>query len=419
MSSQVLDVYLLGRLVGKFCSDNATLSFVYDPDYVCQPNALKLSASLPLENLTFSHQITSSFFSGLLPDEGVRQRLAAYLGLSEKNTFALLKEVGGECAGAVSVYPEGVSPNTDNTPTYRVLENDEADSILMSLARKPFLAGDDDIRISGAGAQDKLMISFVGDKIAIPTGSTPSTHIIKPAILEFEDTVYNEFFCMKLAKAVGLVVPDVDVYWVKRKPYYLIERYDRSKQDDGKVIRLHQEDFCQAMHIAPEIKYESEGGPTLNQCFSLLDDRIQNGFMGGKNKLLLLQGVIFNFLIGNGDAHGKNFSMLYKEEEEELAPLYDLLCTVIYSNPFKVKMAMKLSGKYKFREVSKSHWIKLGKDIGFRVDFVENQLLNMSNKMLCEYPILISKLNENPKTVSPIYERIGDVIYEYSRKISM
>ena len=408
---EILDVYFHGQFVGKLCSDNATLSFNYDPKYLDNQNASKLSASLPLSNTVFDHHITSAFFSGLLPEEGVRTQLAKYLGISERNTFALLKKIGGECAGAVSVYPQGVSPEADDEPTYRVFENDEADNVLTSLDTRPFLAGEEDIRISGAGAQDKLIIAFVDGKVAVPTGNTPSTHIIKPPIKDLEETVHNEFFCMKLADAVGLKVPKVEIFWLKEKPYYLVERYDRKQDESGIIKRLHQEDFCQAMRISPEIKYQSEGGPTLEQCFALLDERIASGYMSGRNKLSLFHGVIFNFLIGNGDAHGKNFSILYQEGEvESLSPFYDLMCTVIYSNGYKAKMAMKLGGKYKFKDVAARHWEKLGSALGFRPDFVRRQVLTMNDRVVEAAAVLSGELNRNPETASPIYEKIVSVI---------
>lgn len=409
---EILDVYFHGQFAGRLYSDNATLSFNYDPEYLDNQNASKLSASLPLGNTVFDHHVTSAFFSALLPEGGVRTQLAKCLGISERNTFALLEKIGGECAGAVSVYSQSVSPEADDEPTYRVFENDEADSILTSLDTRPFLAGEENIRISGAGAQDKLIIAFVDGKVAVPTGNTPSTHIIKPPIKGLEETVYNEFFCMKLADAVGLKVPKVEIFWLKEKPYYLVERYDRKQDESGIIKRLHQEDFCQAMRISPEIKYQSEGGPTLEQCFALLDERIASGYMPGRNKLSLFQGVVFNFLIGNGDAHGKNFSILYEEGEvESLSPFYDLMCTVVYStNAHKAKMAMKLGGKYRFKDVTARHWEKLGGALGFRPDFVRRQILTMNDRVVEVAALLSGELNKNPKTASPIYERITATI---------
>jgi serine/threonine-protein kinase HipA len=412
-----LDVFLYNHYVGKLCSDNGTLSFAYDTAYLKKRDAVKLSSSLPLKEEVFDHQITSDFFSGLLPDEYVRKRLARYLRISEKNTFALLKEIGGECAGAVSMHIEGNAPDTNARPKYRVLDDKEAHDILSTLDKRPMLAGEEDIRISGAGAQDKLIISFVDGKIAIPKHSTPSTHIIKPAIKELEEPVQNEFFCMKLAKTMGLPVPDVSIHRLENYPFYLVERYDRRKDKDGVVTRLHQEDFCQAMHIPPEMKYESKGGPTLEKCFALLDGRIKSGVMAGKNKITLLQGVIFNFLIGNGDAHGKNFSLLYDGESESLSPFYDLICTVVYDDAYKAKMAMKIGSKYKFQEVAVRHFEELGESVGFKPDFVRKQIHTISNDIAKAAAALHIALNKDPRTASGIYEKIVNVIVKHHNRM--
>jgi len=414
---KTLDVYLRDRLVGKLFSEQGTLSYVYDAAYLQSSDAVKISASLPLGAEEFSHSPVAAFFSGLLPDEAVRVRLAKYLRLSDKNIFGLLEAIGGDCAGAISVYPEGKKIAGSVPPTYKILVDDEADEILSSLDKRPLLVGEDDVRISGAGAQDKLMIAFVDGEIAIPTGQTPSTHIIKPPIKGHPDSVHNEFFCMRLAAAVGLPVPKADIYWLKDKPYYLVERYDRRKNADGVFTRLHQEDFCQALHVPPELKYENEGGPSLEQCFGLLDKRIKLGAMAGKNKITLLQGVIFNYLIGNGDAHGKNFSLLYDGEAESLAPFYDLLSTVIYSDLHKVKMAMKIGGKYKFTDVTDRHWMKLAETIGVRPDFMERQIVGMANDIAKASTALKDKLMHDPVLAHPIYEKIIDVFIRNHRRL--
>ena len=268
------------------------------------------------------------------------------------------------------------------------------------------LAGEEGIRISGAGAQNKLMITFIDKKIAIPIGSAPSTHIIKPEIQGIRESVQNEYFCMKLAQKIGLPIPDVYIHWVKEKPYYLIERYDRRKNKNGTITRLHQEDFCQALHFPPEMKYENEGGPTLKDCFTLLDKRIESGSMAPKNKIILLKGIIFNFLIGNRDAHGKNFSLLYDGKIEQLAPFYDLMSTIVYSNHFKAKMAMQLHRKYKFQEISLHQWEEFGKTIGFRSDFMKSHIMELSNNIRAASQILYEKLSKDLKTQSPIYEEI-------------
>jgi serine/threonine-protein kinase HipA len=416
---EYLKVFLRGSYIGNLYHKEASLSFMYADDYLSNPNALKISASLPLQEGAFGHFVTAAFFSGLLPDEDVRRRLARYLRISEKNTFALLKEIGGECAGAISLYPENIEDISNDLSTYRILENNEALDVLESLEKRPFLAGDGDIRISGAGAQDKLMIAFVNGKIAIPTNTTPSTHIIKPNIKGLKDTVQNEFFSMRLAKAIGLPVPEVQIIWLEQTPFYVVERYDRRIRKTEGIVRLHQEDFCQALQISPEMKYENEGGPSIVDCFSLLESRIKLGKMAGINKMILLRGIIFNFMIGNGDAHGKNFSLLYDGSSEQLAPFYDLLSTVIYADSFKAKMAMKISCKYNFKEVSLRHFETLGDLIGFRKDFIKKQILSVGNNVLNASKKLMNELNSDPRTSSDIYLEIHSIVEMHCKKIMM
>lgn len=415
--NKFLNVFLHDKFVGKLSYEQGKLGFTYDENYLLVPNAKAISISMPLSNKHFEHHIVSAFFSGLLPDEGVRYRLAKYLHLSEKNIFGLLEAIGGECAGAISVYAANKKPENNKQNDYLILNEDEAQEVLASLEVRPFLVGQDDIRISGAGAQNKLMIAFSGEKIAIPKEHTPSTHIIKPAIKGFDETVFNEFFCMRLAKKIGLSTPDVSILKIRDGSYYVVERYDRTFKD-FQVTRLHQEDFCQILNVAPEIKYEHEGGPNLEDCFSILDLRIKQGQMAGINKLKLLQLVIFNYFIGNGDAHAKNFSLLYRETFCELAPCYDLLSTLVYSEKNKAKMAMKIGNEYQFSLIRKKHWQRLAQQIGFREDFVFKQINFMLEKVLNSAHLLAIELNQTPCTASPIYEKVCSIIEKNTQNIT-
>lgn len=413
-----LDVYLFNKYVGKLSQDSNLLKFQYDHNYISSGDAIRLSKSLPLQEESFNHNISNAFFSGLLPDEEVRYKLARYLGLSDKNTFALLKEVGGECSGAVSFYDEGTYSEVITKNDYHVLTDDKAYEVLEGLEKRPLMAGEGDIRISGAGAQNKLVVAFTKDNIVIPAGNSASTHIIKPAIKDLKETVFNEFFCMRLAKELGFNVPETEIYWLKDKAYYLIERYDRFVDELGEVQRLHQEDFCQALGLVPEIKYESEGGPALEDCFKLLDEEIKSGAMAGANKLYLLKAAILNYLIGNGDAHGKNFSVLYQNKGEVLAPLYDLMCTVIYTDAYKSKMAMKIGSKYKFNEINLHQFDRLSDAIGIKPKFARKQISTIVTKIVSTAEELAKKLNKGEKTKSPIYSEILEVISKHSKVLS-
>jgi len=404
-------VFLHDVYIGQLCSEEGRLTFSYDQDYLKQDNARPISSSMPLSPQIFTHSIVSPYFSGLLPDEGVRYRLAKYLQLSDKNIFSLLEAIGGECAGAVSV--KKTMQQNDEGSHYLVLEENQAFEVMHSLEQRPFLVGERDIRISAAGAQSKLMVGFVNGKLSIPKGDTPSTHMIKPNIPGYEYTVENEFFCMNLAAKIGLPTPKAEIFLLKNESFYLVERYDRCFQQD-KIKRLHQEDFCQILNIPPEIKYENEGGPSLHDCIGVIENLIRQGLMPGIDKLRFLKLVMFNYLIGNTDAHGKNFSILYLNKGVTLAPCYDLISTMAYSNHYKDKMAMKIGGQYENTFIEKKNWQKLAIELGFKESFVLEQLKKMA--LLVETSAHVLK-NEIPSC--PIYNKILKVIAHQASKIAV
>ena len=408
--SKELAVFLHDQYAGNLRSDQAQLSFVYDAKYLIAPNARPISANMPLRAESYPHQTVYPFFSGLLPDEGVRYRLARYLQLSEKNIFGLLEAIGGECAGAISV--KVCNEKIDLRPQYLILNDAEAVEIMHSLQQRPFLVGQDEIRISAAGAQSKLMICFIDKKIAIPKGHTPSTHLIKPGIAGLDSTVQNEYFCMLLAHRIGLRTPQVNILTLLGEDFYVIERYDRTIIND-QVQRLHQEDFCQILNIPPEIKYENEGGPTLPDCFNVLENFISKGNMPGIDKLRLLKLVFFNYIIGNTDAHGKNFSILYSDQGATLAPCYDLLSTFVYANELNNKMAMKIGGEYNNTFIQRKNWEKLAISIGVKEQFLIQQLKTTAAITLKASELLIGTLDKP----SVIYAKIHKVIEQQVAKI--
>lgn len=353
--SRVLDVYLQDFYAGQLVqNDFGVLVFTYDKIYVEQKK-LALSLSLPLRVEPYEGNEAKAFFSGVLPDDIVRHRLARYLGVSEKNPFALLEAIGGECAGALSLYPEGQEPLKIKDEDREVLDDRKLKEILDLLKSRPLLAGEDGLRLSLAGAQDKIAIGLKDGKIVLIRGATPTTHILKPIISDVQDSVHNELFCTRLAKLVGIDVPHAEIHFLNGTPYFLIERYDREKDSNGLVRRLHQEDFCQALSIMPEMKYEREGGPSVSQGIALLQ---RNSITPAVDQLRFLDLLIFNYIIGNADAHGKNFSLLYKNLKPTLSPAYDLLCTAVYEE-FSAKMAMKIGGKYRPEDVLLRHWHRL------------------------------------------------------------
>ena len=347
-----LKVFLNGELTGvlDLRKDNY-MGFTYEESRLSKNTALPLSRSLPLQEGRFNHKQARPFFAGVLPEGDPRASVAALLGISEENDFELLSSLGGDCAGAVTLLPEDETPQLIDA-RIRHLEDAELAKIVQDLPNRPFLADEEGIRLSLAGAQGKLPVVCSGDSIGLPLGNTPSTHIIKPEPTRFPGLVANEAFCMRLAKAVGLEVPEVRVIHAGDTPCLLVERYDRSVNKENQSVRIHQEDFCQALGIIPEKKYQKEGGPSLQDSVRLI--RVWSS-APVFDVPRFVDAVIFNALIGNADAHGKNYSFLYTDDgKRRLAPSYDLVCTLAWSQLTK-GLAMRIGSAEYVTEVTTRH----------------------------------------------------------------
>ena len=413
--TETLDVYFNNELAGFLTKEKNSLSFIYNDDYCSDPKAQPISASMKDFSQVYGNDISEAFFQGLLPDEGVKKAIARILQTDETNTFRLLQELGGDCAGAIAIYPKNITPNNCLEPKYKEIEDEQAFEILTSLKKRPLYIGEDDFRISGAGAQDKLVACIFDGKLSLPLQGTPSTHIIKPNIEGFNDTTYNELFCMKLAKLCGLETPSCFIKKINNVPFYAVERYDRNLKDKF-WSRIHQEDFCQILKILPQNKYESDGGPNFKSCFELLNDI----GVPATSKIAFLDLIIFNYLIGNGDAHGKNFSIIYKNNIPELAPCYDLVCTAILAPHYsKANIAMKLnSKKYLMSKVNREKFEQLSETSGFRKDYILKRLDNMCDKININAPELAKSLNLDINTQSTVYDEIIKIIKLHSSKIA-
>ena len=402
--NRILEVLLLGQSVGQLIQADGRLSFSYSPRWLQSPSAQPLSRSLPLRPESFDDKATRPFFAGLLPEGDKRKLVAMALQVSPQNDYALLNGIGGECAGAVTLLEPGQQPTGLPSEQYvRWLDDGELIAILDELPRRPMLAGKDGLRLSLAGAQDKLPVVFINGHIGLPKQNTPSSHILKPAISAVEGSVYNEGFCMALAMRLKLSVASTSIRRVADRVYLLVERYDRLRQPDGSLQRLHQEDFCQALGVAPEYKYQNEGGPDLTQCFDLIRKATRPS---APQVLRLLDYVIFNALIGNHDAHAKNFSLIYTRRGTVLAPLYDTLSTAVYAN-LTDKMAMKIGSKYKFTEVQKQHWEQFAQAAGLSPVQVKKRILTLASLLPSEAVSLRHELTTQDLNHDILSEIVG------------
>ena len=372
---QKLSVRLYGKQVGILeQTKTGKLQFTYEDD-----SDFAISNSLPLDKKTFNDKECKPYFNGLLPESDiVRQHIGKMFGINANNDFSLLKAIGHDCAGALSLHDinepvqvqEFIELKAESQTDEQLLKH------IQELPNKPFFTDlSNEVRLSLAGTQDKGAVTVIDGKICLPKNSTPTTHIIKPLIKNLDNTILNEYLCMKAAKGIGIDAADVEIGEVKGIQYLLIERYDREIKDN-KVKRIHQEDFCQALGILSLNKYQADGGPDIKQCFDLLD--ITRTPANSRNMLMKL--VIFNFLTGNNDAHAKNFSLLYFNAKPVLAPAYDLLSTQIYPNLTK-KMAMKIGSSYEKQFISKPSFEKMCKDTGYSYPMFKKEFEEISYKL--------------------------------------
>lgn len=410
--SDVLNIYLRSELVGRLWLDQLRhFSFQYDETWLSSGHSVPLSIALPLRVESYTDDTARAFFSNLLPESELRQIIARRLGLSEGNDFALLEAIGGECAGAVMLLPEDV-PLSD-TGEYRQLSDEALNELVRDLSRRPMLAGEAGIRLSLAGVQNKLPVRYDegAHQFYLPEGNAASSHILKPPISHFASTVENETFCMQLANRMGLSVPEVTIL-NKEQTLYLVRRYDRLLDTSDSIIRLHQEDFCQALGIAPDMKYEKEGGPSLKACLELVRNISMTPV---KDIKALLRWVIYNYLIGNADAHGKNVSLLFREDGPVLAPFYDLMSSAVYPD-LTERMAMKIGGEDRPQWTMARHWAHFAEDIGVGYKIIHQNLQEMSEKIVVESTSL-QKVFFEQQGECQIINDIIKVIEQRSNKI--
>ncbi len=405
-----LDVYLQEQKIGRLWLDEKRrFVFQYDAEWIGQRAAVPLSLSLPLQAEAYPDDLARPFFSNLLPEAGIRRVIAQHLRISEKNDFAMLNSIGGECAGAVSVLPSGEPPSMK--PDYRELNEEELHKVIIDMPRRPMMIGVEGMRLSLAGAQNKLPVYMEDDRIFIGSGNAPSSHILKPPIRDMEDTVGNEAFCMALAQRMGLSVPTVSIHQ-GRDRLFIITRYDRSRDRDGRLVRLHQEDFCQALGVLPEQKYESEGGPALLQCFTLLHEK---SIRPAADRMALLRWTIFNFLIANADAHAKNLAILFTDRGPLLAPFYDLICTQVYPD-LTERQAMKIGGENRPLWIQRRHWERFGEAIAIKPKLVLKTLRDMAASVMATAQELADEFQKTYGAF-PIIEKIMAVIEKSAKAI--
>ena len=405
-----LDVYLNDRKVGRLDDENGSLSFAYDEGYLTDGVREPLSHALPLRREPYSHVSVEPVLSNLLPDDIIRTRLGEILQIPRENTFAFLKAIGGDCAGAVAFFPAGRTPAVVTAGEFRELSNDEAGAVLDNLEKRPLDIGEEGLRISGAGAQDKLIACIRDGRVLLPLNGTPSTHIIKTEIRNYPGSVENEWYSMSLAAACGLSVAESGIAVIGGKRRFVSTRYDRMPVD-GRVKRLHQEDFCQMLGIDPKRKYETLGGPGIVASFRLLRELS----VSAADTLEFIDRLIFNFLVGNGDAHGKNFSVLYKDGVATLAPMYDVMSTAVYPEVGR-RMAMKIDDEYAFKWITIGKFVRMVEKIGVSEKMMRREIAKISRRIGKEASLVARRCAR--KFPSSVYSSIQTGIVNRLQQLS-
>lgn len=380
-----LRVWANARTMGWLRNEGGAYHFMYDAEWLEYSGGFVLAPQFQLEAKEFSGHLVKEFFQNLLPEGDALDAVLQKLQLRDSaSTYETIGLVGNELPGVLSVLQEDVEKRS--IQKYQALASDELSKRIKNRDRVPLLLSNSQGRMSLAGAQDKFSVRFDKKSQAMRESldGSPTTHILKPdmRVRETEDgkTLYehstiNEFSCMKLAKMLGLLVPDV---WLIRvpEPVYLIDRYDRQLVS-GNIVPLHQIDGCQFLgQSGGEWKYETDG-----ELVSLR--KLANGFRAvrvpAKDMLQFQRWVMFNYLIGNSDAHAKNISILINDKGYNIAPFYDLICERVY---IIRGLALFIGGEKEFNQVGRHSWEAFCIDCGFRLPEFLKEFRNMAEKLL-------------------------------------
>ncbi len=378
-----------GREIGRVRrKPQARLSFTYAKDWQDDPDAYPLSLSMPLSAADHDHTPIVNFLWGLLPDnERVLGKWASKFHVSPGNPYALIANVGEDCAGAVQfVTPERVEVVLNAAASKTAwLTNAEIAQRLKALKadHSAWRAPRDTGQFSLAGAQPKTALLKDGRRWGVPSGRTPTTHILKPPTGEFDGHAENEHFCLRLARTVGLPTATSEIVRFEDELAIVVERYDRVVTKE-EILRAHQEDICQALALHPAKKYENEGGPGAKAIATLLRDYSS---ARGEDVATFLDAFIFNWLIAGSDAHAKNYSLLIGAGGRvRLAPLYDLASALPYDalNTKKLKLAMKVGKKYRLADIGPRDWSALAAEVGVKAKDMRDRVLDMIDRTEAE-----------------------------------
>jgi len=375
-----LKVLLNNQLIGQLDKESSgATTFRYDPTWLVKDYALPVSLSLPLEERTYKGVSVQAVFENLLPDrDNIRKRIAERVGAEGIDSYSLLSKIGRDCVGALQFLPEDQEVAQAQAIAGEAVSDDDIEKILANLTRAPLgLDAEDEFRISIAGAQEKTALLWHENRWKKPLGTTPTTHIFKPQIgaienstgtIDLSNSVENEYYCLKLMEAFGLSVNKAEIAMFGKRKVLVVERFDRRWTRDGRLIRLPQEDCCQALSVPPGQKYQSHGGPKISDIIRLLRD----GDNPQVDQQAFFKSQILFWMIGATDGHAKNFSIFLKPGARySLTPFYDILTAQLSFDDkqiphkhFKLAMSVGDSRHYDILGIRRRHFVETAREAG-------------------------------------------------------
>jgi serine/threonine-protein kinase HipA len=386
-----LSVYFETRLVGRIDVGADGPSFMYDPTWLETRGAFPLSVTMSLSPHPVPPDVFLPWASNLLPEGQQLKTIGSRLGASGDDVVEILRQIGRDTAGALSIG----KPGTASTAKWKPVETEaDLERVITELPRKPFLVGDEGVSMSLAGVQSKLAVAIDDEgRICIPLDGAPSTHILKPDSDSLYGGVQNEALCLALARRCGLNAAEVTTGKAGKRTYLLVTRYDRQRHTD-RVRRLHQEDYCQALGRPPSAKYEANQtgnkGPTLSDMFALT-----RSAMIAADTIALLDAVIFNVLMCNTDAHAKNYSLMITGKAFTVAPIYDVMCADVWEGVTK-NLAQTIAGKNRGAHLKHRHWLRMAEDCGLNPTRLVARVEGLAAKVMAELDQAVADVKAMP-----------------------
>lgn len=423
-----LRVYQNNRLVGDLLKKpSGAIEFRYDESWLDNPHAYPVSLSLPLREDAYHGEPVIAVFDNLLPDsDALRRRVAEKVGADGADAYSLLAAIGKDCVGALQFLTEKEEPETDDLKKIsgEPVDEQEIETLLKNLAQAPLgLNRDDAFRISVAGAQEKTALLRIDGKWFKPHGTTPTTHILKTPIgqlpngMDLTNSVENEYFCLKLAEGFGLTVNQAEMHIFGETKALVVERFDRRWSRTNQLLRIPQEDCCQALSVPSTRKYEREGGPGIAEIIYLL----KGSDVPAEDLKTFFTAQILFWLIGATDGHAKNFSIfLLPGGGFRMTPLYDLLtaqpslvANQIKRNQMKLAMCIGKNRHYRIDDLHARHYIQTGTAAGLSKTMMTDVIERIADSALATLDDTIARLPQDfpaeiiDAVTAGIKERIG------------